>query len=130
MSYQLTDQEYAAIIEAPAEERFDYFVAKAVEGDAVWSLRSDAGWVAMSSEDGEECLPVWPHPDFAAEWATGDWADCKPAAIPLDTWLERWSSGLAKDKTLVAVFPNETEEGMVVEPGTLRQALEMELAGR
>lgn len=129
MSYDLSDNEYQDAPGLPADERFAYFVEKVVEGDQVWSLKGPDGWVVMSSEDQEECLPVWPHQAFAADWATGDWSDCAPAPIALDAWLERWTPGMEKDGTQVAVFPAEEGEGLVLSPRELREAIELELGG-
>ena len=95
----------------------------AVAAGEVWSLRSDEGWVEVSSEDGEPCMPVWPHPDFAAEWATEGWSDCRPEAIELKAWLTRWTPGLARDGVMLVVFPGEDEEGMVLPPAELGEAL-------
>lgn len=128
MSYPLSDRDYDAVLRLSAEDRYDYFVDKVVEGDQVWSLKGADGWVVMTSEDGEECLPVWPHPDFAAAWATGEWADCEPTAVDLDAWLERWTPGMEKDGTMLAVFPRSDEEGLVVPPGEVRESIEIALA--
>lgn len=124
MSYELTDSEFNTVSMLSAEGRYDYFVEKAVAGGEVWSLQSDAGWVAMRSEDGEECLPVWPHRDFAAQWTTEDWSDCTPTAIPLGVWMERWLPGMAQDGTSLAIFPNDEGEGNIVTPMELLASME------
>jgi hypothetical protein len=112
------------ITKLSADERYDYFVAKAVENGEVWSLNSDEGWVEVTSDDGEQCLPLWPHPELAAEWITGEWADCTPTAIDLDTWITRWTPGLESDGTLLAVFPLSDEGGVVVAPDELLSSME------
>lgn len=130
MTYHLTRSEFDAAARLSAEGRYDYFVEKIVAGGEVWSLSSDQGWVVMSSDEGEECLPVWPHEDFAAQWASGEWADCAPAAIGLDAWIERWTPGMEKDGTLLAIFPDEHSEGTIVTPGELLQSIEAQRRGR
>ena len=127
MSHRLTDRERLAVALLPADRRYDYFVSKVVAEGQVWSLRNSQGWVVMSSEEGDECLPVWPYSEFAAEWISGEWADCSPASVPLDTWLERWTPGMERDGSMLAVFPNEAEEGIVVTPGELGDSLRAEL---
>ncbi|MDX1656744.1 MAG: DUF2750 domain-containing protein [Candidatus Competibacteraceae bacterium] len=126
MAYSISEKEIRNVARLSADERYDYFVTRVIDGGEVWSLRSEEGWVAVSSDDGE-CFPVWPHPDFAAQWATDDWSDCAPTPIPLEVWMHRWTPGLEQDGTLVAVFPNENEEGVVVSPGELQDSLEREL---
>lgn len=106
----------------PAHERYQYFVDQVVACGEVWSLANAEGWVAFSSE-GEPCLPVWPHPDYAEFWATDDWSDCEPKLIELDTWLQRWIPGMEADGTQIVVFPGETEEGVIVTPAELEASL-------
>jgi hypothetical protein len=124
MSYELTSSEKSAVSMLSPEGRYDYFVNKVARNGEVWSLEGDDGWVVMRSEDGDECLPVWPHADFAAQWADGDWAGCRPAAIELDTWMERWTPGMEQDGTLLAVFPDEEGEGTIVTPTELHASIE------
>ncbi len=126
MAYPLDKAQFDTIVNLSASERYDHFVAKAAETEEIWSLKGEGGWVSLSS-DGEDCFPVWPHPDFAAAWATGDWADCRPQVIRLDAWIDRWTPGLEGDGSLVAVFPRDEEEGVVATPGELLQSLLAEL---
>ncbi len=124
MTDKLTNSELRRVASLSGDERYDYFVEKIVEWGEVWSLYSDDGWVGVTSQDGEECLPVWPHRDFAAEWVSGEWADCTPTAISLEVWVERWIPGMEKDGTLLAVFPNGEGEGVVVTPDELLASIE------
>ena len=120
---RLTDRQRREVAGQSAEQRYQYFIDQVVDAGEVWSLRADDGWVEVSSEDGEPCMPVWPHPDFAAEWATDGWEDCRPAAIDLDTWLSRWTLGLERDGVMLVVFPGLDEDGMVLPASELSEAL-------
>ena len=115
MSYSLSKKEYESVLKLSADERYDYFIRQVQSTGEIWSLANAEGWVAFSSE-GDACLPVWPHPDFARLWATADWADCKPEMIEINTWLERWVPGMEADESLVVVFPDDQEEGIIVSP--------------
>ncbi|MFB9885071.1 DUF2750 domain-containing protein [Balneatrix alpica] len=125
MPYQLSSAQLQKIRNLPAVDRYDYFLRKVIDWEQIWSLKSAEGWVAMSA-DGLDCIPVWPHPDFAKEWATDDWADCQPEAVSLDVWLERWTPGLTQDNTYVAIFPNGDDEEVVMSAEELEEALELE----
>ena len=127
MTYKLNEKQLASIPKLAEHERFDYFLKKVADWEEIWSLHSPEGWVELSSADGDECFPVWPHPDFAAAWAVDDWADCKPKAIDLETWLSRWTAGLERDNTLVAIFPVDEEEGIVLTSSELQEAIIAEL---
>ena len=122
MAVSLSKKDYQAALSLSAEERYDYFVEQVGASGEIWSLANKDGWVAFSSE-GDACLPVWPHPDFARAWVRDDWSDCKPQSIRLDAWIERWLPGMEADGTLILVFPSEEEEGIVVSPGELEESL-------
>jgi hypothetical protein len=123
MTYKLDDKQFKAICKKSDDERYDYFMRKVADWEEIWSLSSAEGWVELSDEEGQVCLPIWPHPDFAAKWATGDWSDCKPKAIKLEVWLERWTPGLESDDTALLIFPVGEEEGIVQTPAEVHQAL-------
>lgn len=125
MTYALSANERRMVSNLSADDRYDYFIAKAVENGELWSLNSEGGWVEVTSDDGEQCFPVWPHPDLAAEWVTGDWSDCTPTAIPLAEWVERWTPGLESDGAMLAVFPRSDEGGVVVTPDELLESMDL-----
>lgn len=122
MSYSLSPKEFHTVAGLGAEDRFDYFVEAVAESRQVWTLGRDEGTVLLSFE-GDDCLPVWPHPDFAEQWVSGDWSDCRPLSIDMSAWLERWLPGLQRDGVALAVFPSTEEEGMVIEPEELKETL-------
>lgn len=123
MSYTLSDADFSAVAGKSADDRYDYLLDTIVREEKVWILSSDQGMVMMSS-DGEQCLPVWPHPDFASEWATGDWEDCSPDSVDLQSWLERWLPGMEADGVTLAVFPAADEETVVVDPREMLELLQ------
>lgn len=116
MPYSLNENQFTNINKLDDAERYDYSLKQFTRFEEIWSLDSDEGWIELSSEDGEYCLPIWPHPDFAKAWATGEWSDCTPKAIKLDIWLERWTAGLTGDDTMVVIFPKEDGAGIVLSP--------------
>jgi len=122
MSYQLSSHERHTTQSLSADKRYDHFVAKVVENEQIWILSDEQGCVIVSS-GGEQCVPVWPHPEYAAAWATDEWSDCQPTAIDLDTWMERWTPGLTEDDLMIAVFPHADEQGVVVAPSELEDSL-------
>ena len=123
MSYTLSAGDFRDVAGRSADERYDYLLDTMVSEGRVWILSSDKGMVMMSSE-GEQCLPVWPHPDFAADWATGDWADCSPEAVDIQSWRERWLPGMEADGVVLAVFPTTDEETVVIAPPEMQELLQ------
>ncbi|MCH8532762.1 MAG: DUF2750 domain-containing protein [Saccharospirillum sp.] len=123
MTDKLNAVERDRIEQLNAEERYDYALQRMVELKQVWSLRDAEGGVLMSTDD-EECMPIWPDEDFAKTWLTDDWADCEAFAISLDAWLQRWLPGMQTDEINVVVFPGPDEDGLILRPKTLREALQ------
>ena len=31
----------------------------------------------MLNSEEEDCVPVWPNEEFALQWATGEWSECR-----------------------------------------------------
>lgn len=129
MSYTLTDTERNAALSLNADYRYDHFITKLVEHGELYVLTDEHGVMMLTTED-EDCIPVWPHPEYAEAWASGEWADCKPQAITLKVWMDRWIAGMEEDELCVAVFPTVDQEGIVVEPGEVADAIEKKLAKR
>lgn len=122
MSFTLTAAERDKTLALSNYQRYQYFIDMVSEQGEIWSLANDEGWVTLSAE-GDNCLPIWPHADYAAQWATGDWSDCSPKSVTLETWLKRWTKGLKNDETLLVVFPNLEEEALLVDPEELDEDL-------
>lgn len=103
------------IQQSPPEKRLSYTIKEIRETKVVWILTDEHGCVMLNSDD-EDCVPIWPNKEFADDWATGDWINCKAQSIELGVWLDRWTSGLEEDQVAIAIFPNPGEDGLVIEP--------------
>lgn len=129
MSYELTETERNAALQLNADYRFDHFISKLVEHEELFVLTDEHGVMMLTTED-EDCIPVWPHPEYAQAWAEGEWAECKPQSITLKVWLERWVEGMEQDELCVAVFPTPDQEGIVLEPADVADAVAQKQAKR
>ncbi len=96
-----------------AQARYDYLLAEAVKHQQLWILVGNGGSVLLSN-DGQECVPVWPNEELAESHINEDWTDCSTLAISVDDWLVRWTEGLTEDKLSVACFIDEFEQGITV----------------
>lgn len=108
-------QNISEVLNMSVEKRYAYLLKEVSLAQQVWILADEHGCLMLNSED-EDCVPVWPAREFAQYWATGDWAECVPKAIPLKDWLSRWTNGLEGDEVNVAVFPNPDEDGLILTP--------------
>ncbi len=125
---QLTSEEFVRISKLSPEARCDYAIAELVDNQAIYGLYGKDGWVMLQAE-GDDCFPVWPHPDFAKSWEKNDFPDCEPKAIALADLMEKWLPGMAQNGTLFLMFPlADDEEGIILEADELAEAIDDELA--
>lgn len=111
----LTNDQLETVNKMRPDERFNYCIKEIAKQRKVWILTDEHGCVMLNTED-EDCVPVWPHQEFAEQWATGDWEHCKAEPISTAKWFSRWTYGLEEDELSVVVFPNDNEEGVVLYP--------------
>jgi hypothetical protein len=118
----LSTEQFNTIEKYDEEKRLRYFLTEVIKHQVVWILADEHGCMMLNTEE-EDCVPVWPNEAFATPWATGEWQACKAQAIPLSTWLSRWSPGLSDDDLALVIFPNQDNQGLVFFPDELDEAL-------
>jgi hypothetical protein len=128
MTYQLNKAQFDNVLKLPGPARYNHFIARIADWRQVWMLKQSAGIVTFEDDEGNICVPFWPHADYAKALAVDDWATCVPVDIPLDSFKEKWLPGMAKDDYLVAVFPTPNQKGVVVPPERLSEDLNEKLA--
>ena len=128
MSWQPKDKEVDAVIALPGPRRYSYWVKRVADQEVVWGLWGTSGWALAGDDLGNQLVPVWPHPRFAALCVSGLWSAFQPRSIELSVWMTRWIPGMISDGRLVAVFPTPDDRGISVAPERLREDLERELA--
>ncbi|MAZ06804.1 DUF2750 domain-containing protein [uncultured Marinobacter sp.] len=69
------------------------------------------------------CLPVWPAPAFAADYAQGA-DDLSPRSISLPDFFRKWVPGLTRDGLDVGVFPGLDKTVWITEPEELKRDLQ------
>lgn len=126
MPLHVSDQEYKAVIALPGPERYEHLVKRIVDSAEVWSLKGPEGWV-MASHDGQELVPVWPHPRYAEACANGDWAGTTPEVISLEDWAADWLLDMETDGRGVSVFPTPDGRTVVIDPTRMLADIEAEL---
>jgi len=122
MTYTLSAEETATVLNQDAEQRYHHFLTQAVTHNEIWILKDDEGCLSLESGD-EMYIPVWPHPDYARLWAGDNFPGCEPFAVTLKVWLDRWVPGMAEDGVAVAVFPLSDADGVVESPETIADEL-------
>ena len=124
---KMNPHKFKAVLALPAPERYSHFIKVAANGSRVWGLYED-GWALMGTNSGQEVLPVWPAGEYAALYATDDWAGHKPRAIPIDEFLHDLLPSLREAGRVIAVFPVPGQGGVVPDLDVVEADLKHELS--
>jgi hypothetical protein len=119
-------KEIEAVSGLPPRARADYLVRRVVDRQQLFTLRNAEGYCLGGTRvDGRdvEVMPIWPAAEYAAACAKAAWSDAAPVAIPLDTFLARWTTGLARDGRLLSLFPTLTDEPVIESPARVADLL-------
>ncbi|MDB5802908.1 MAG: hypothetical protein JWN73_230 [Betaproteobacteria bacterium] len=105
-------------IALPGPERYQWFVAEVLRGGNIWMAESDEFTMVRADGDGTRLLPIWPSAAIAQACFSPEdiAAGFKPVARPIETWLERSTPALVKDRVRLAVFPNAAGSAPIVPP--------------
>jgi hypothetical protein len=123
MPYTINEHEMKAVSALDGVARYAHFIKRVADWMELWSLKGDDGFVGSGDGAGNTGIPFWPHPAYAEQQATGEWANCAPALIGLDDFMKKWLAGMERDGLKVFVFPTPNLKGVMVEPARLRADL-------
>lgn len=124
----LSPEKYAALISADGPKRFKHLISQAADREVLWGLRDESGWVRLGDDSGAPGFPIWPHPDYAWDCATGSWAGCSPAEIEVHEFVADWLPDMSEQGVSIAAFPTPSMNGVWISPDELKLILEEELA--
>jgi hypothetical protein len=125
--WRVSEREIEAVGAQDGPTRYEYFVKRAADREAVWSLGSDDELVSGTDEDGGTFLPLWPHPAYAERCRVGSWSDPEPCEISVYELLEELVPRLDRQGTKLGVFPLPDGNAVVVPPERLADDLLQEL---
>ena len=115
MSDPLDAQQVNSIQQYSAQKRYHYLIREVLKNRQIWLLADEHGCVMLNAEE-QDCVPVWPNREFAQAWATQEWSHCRPEAVSLEKWHNRWTHGLEEDELAIIVFPDQSHEGLLFFP--------------
>jgi hypothetical protein len=121
--YSPTSRELRSMIEAPANERFVYFIKHVAEWEEAWGLRDDEGWMAVGGDDDVTCFPLWPAEAYARRAAVDEYANMRPTPVPLGELLDEMLPAWEAQNVAISVFWVPPGKGMIVSAAELREAL-------
>jgi len=130
MSEKMNQEQIEELFSLSCEDRYDYFLTRMVDGGEIWILVNDAEEFLKldAKEHGLDYLPIWPSEELALEYSYDIEEVLQPKSIPLETFFERWITGLTRDKFQINVFPTFEGEVWIMEPADFKEELEEGLA--
>ncbi|WP_229496245.1 DUF2750 domain-containing protein [Massilia polaris] len=126
--YELTQQEHDAVTCLEGPLRYKHFIGRVADTQVLFTLRTDDGWVSAVDANGAAGLPLWPHPAYALEAATGEWEGSELAEIDVYQFADDWLPAMAAGGMNAIVFPTPAAHGVLVAATELQEDLREELA--
>jgi len=90
-----------------AKQQHERFIKEVCESGVVWSLGNKSGFSTSNSNEYEDAdgnmlnvICVWSDKSMAMSCAKEDWAEYKPAEIPLGEFIENWCVGMYEESFL------------------------------
>jgi hypothetical protein len=123
----MNSKQFDQVIALPGPERYAHFISRVADWQEVWTLKQPDGYVTFGDDEGNYCVPLWPHHDYAMTLATGDWSNCSAESLDLDSLLDKWIPVMIRDGYKIAVFPTPKQKSVVVSPERLNDDLKTEL---
>jgi len=128
MAFGLTSKEFESLLKTKSAKRYEYLIKKICDYEELWTLRTKTGFVVLGDNSNMEYIPIWPHPQFAEVFGTGEWENTSPIRIDLNDWIRKWIPGMIRDKRLIAPFPLNGESNPQVAPDRHLLDLQKELS--
>src|SRR5688572_11787730 len=109
------------MIQDPANANHSKFVARVVELETVWGLKTKEGWAVTASDEHQDIkvFLFWSEKSNADACAKEDWSYYVPESIPLAKFLEDWCVGMHYDNVLVGTDWDMNISGKEIEPLSL-----------
>lgn len=117
------------VVRLPAQQRYEYFVARVAQAGEVWGLYRN-GWALATRDDGTLVFALWPEREFALLCAEFEWEGYAPQAFGLDELLDDLLPRLQEDGLVPGIFRTPGSKGTMPTPGLLKADLQDEVRRR
>jgi hypothetical protein len=121
----MNTKEFEALLQKPANIRYEYFIKIVVDFEEVWGLYNE-GWATAQDDDGNMLIPFFPKKEFAESLAKNKWEDFEASAIDLYEFIDEWLVGMKEDGVKPSIFPTE-DNATLVEIDVLLRDIKTEL---
>lgn len=122
MQYHPSEQELHESLAKPPQERFHYFLTRALEGEEIWSVGDSNGWL-LNDSNGITTVCVWPYRELAVTYGSAG-GSSRPLAVSLEHFVYKLLPIMIEQGIKINLFPTTLERGLVLEPQELLSIIE------
>jgi len=119
----LKQAEIEAVSALSREERAEYLVKRVVGHQEIWGIK-EGDWVTSINSSNLTVFNVWPFEEYARNYCIGEWADCVPASMSLEVFINTFIPNLDEQRIAVGVFYTPTDNGVIMAPLELAKRLQ------
>jgi hypothetical protein len=126
----MNETQFETALNLKCDARYDYFLKKVADWGELWILvNEDQQFLKLFSEEDQiEYVPVWPHADFASDYAKNTDDTLLAKKISLEVFFDRWIPGLQRDELQLSVFPNADDTVWIIDIEDFQEDLEAALS--
>jgi hypothetical protein len=119
----MDEKQLKKILKLTVNERYEYFLERAVDAKMLWALKDSSGWLLFGDNHEKSIMTLWPEKDFAEIYGKGLSLKCKAASISLDIFLDEWVPRFHDDGVKFLVFPTSDGKGVKFDALKLKDAI-------
>lgn len=125
MTEEISPEQLAHVFSLDSHERYDHCVATICEFGELWFLEDkEEDILILQADDKVGYIPIWPYPEYAAEFAKQKYQDYTPLKVSLNHFIKAWLSILNEDGIKVGILPNLNANVWTMAPLDLKAELE------
>lgn len=124
MTNDISPEELAHVLSLDSNERYGHFVSSVCELGELWFLEdAEEDILILQADDNIGYIPVWHHPQYAAEFAKQAYSDYSPLKVSLSHFMNAWLNILNEDGIRIGILPNLEANVWMMEPLDLKTEL-------
>ena len=103
----MDEKQLKKILKLTVNERYEYFLERAVDAKMLWALKDSSGWLLFGDNHEKSIMTLWPEKDFAEIYGKGLSLKCKAASISLDIFLDEFTNRSGNATKRLGQFCND-----------------------
>lgn len=124
---KVNDKEIEAISKLEPIKRYQYFIKRVADSEAMYSLIDKEGNWALADVEGRTVFSVWSASEFASACALGEWEGFSVKEIAMEEFEDQIIDEIDQNNYLINVFSIKGKSGFVVDLSEFARDLSEEM---